>query len=301
MVCYHPLTGYYSREVGKSGKRGITFSRGASFSGLSIKLPCGQCIGCRLERSRQWAMRCMHEKRLHVDNAFVTLTYDNKYLPAGGTLVKRDLQLFMKRLRNARGSGVRFYACGEYGDVNRRPHYHAILFNVAFPDKVFHSRSKGGEPLYTSGELSEFWPFGFSIIGDVTFDSAAYVARYIMKKVTGKAAETAYDVVDGDGVVTTRIPEFTVMSRRPGVGRGWFDKYGQETYAHDNCVVKGRLVRPPRFYDGMFEILEPERMRAIKSERKRRAALQRDENLIDRRLVRERVQELNLKALKREV
>lgn len=301
MPCYHPLTGYYSQEIGKSGKRGITFSRGASFSGLPIKLPCGQCIGCRLERSRQWAMRCLHEKRLHVDNCFVTLTYDNKYLPSGGTLVKRDLQLFMKRLRNERGPGIRFYACGEYGDVNRRPHYHAILFNVDFPDKVIHSRAKRGEWLYTSAELSRLWTFGFSVIGDVSFDSAAYVARYVMKKVTGKAAETAYDVVDGDGVVVTRIPEFTVMSRRPGVGRGWFDKYGQETYAHDSVVVNGRLVRPPRFYDGMFEIAEPERMRELKQARKRRAALQGEENLIDRRLVREKVQELNLKALKREL
>lgn len=306
MPCYHPLTAYYSKEIGKSGKRGITFNRAASFSGNALRVPCGQCVGCRLERSRQWAMRCLHEKRLHKDNCFVTLTYDNEHLPVGGTLVKRDLQLFMKRLRNELGNGVRFYACGEYGDLNRRPHYHVLLFNVAFPDKLLWKQSKRGEPLYTSRTLGDMWPFGFHSIGDITFESAAYVARYVMKKVTGKLAASHYDVVDGDGVVHARIPEFTVMSRGGragggGIGIGWYEKYGAETYTHDSVVVRGRLVRPPRFYDGKFELVDPVRMSEIKKDRKRKAALQYKENLIDRRLVREKVQELNLKALKREV
>ncbi|AXH74940.1 MAG: replication initiator protein [Microviridae sp.] len=306
MPCYHPLTAYYSKEIGKSGKRGITFNRSASFSGQALRVPCGQCIGCRLEKSRQWAMRCMHEKRLHKDNCFVTLTYDNEHLPVGGTLVKRDLVLFLKRLRNAKGPGVRFYACGEYGDLNRRPHYHVLLFNASFPDKLLWKHAKRGEPLYTSAELGSYWPFGFHSIGDVTFDSAAYVARYVMKKVTGPKAGSHYDVVDGDGVVHRRIAEFTNMSRggrsgAGGIGKGWFDKYGAETYAHDSVVMNGRLVRPPRYYDGKFEVADPSAMADIKRLRKRRAALQYKENLIDRRLVREKVQELNLKNLKREV
>lgn len=301
MPCYHPLTGFYSREVGKSGKRGITFDRGSSFSGVPIKLPCGQCVGCRLERSRQWAMRCLHEKRLHRDNCFVTLTYDEEHLPVGGTLVKRDLQLFMKRLRNERGKGVRFYACGEYGDINRRPHYHAILFNVAFPDRRHFQTSKAGHRLDVSKELAAIWGNGHCLIGDVTFDSAAYVARYVMKKVTGDRAASHYDVVDGDGVVHARLPEFTLMSRRPGIGMGWYVKYGDETYRHDSVIVRGREVRPPRYYDGKLELTNPELLLLIKKRRKARAALQYSENLIDRRLVRERVTELNLKQLKREV
>lgn len=301
MPCYHPLTGYYSREVGKSGKRGITFDRGSSFSGVPIKMPCGQCIGCRLERSRQWAMRCLHEKRLHRDNCFVTLTYDQEHLPPYGTLVKTDLSKFMKRLRNARGAGIRFYGCGEYGDINRRPHYHVILFNVAFADKRLYSRNKRGEPLYHSKELASYWPFGFNIIGDVTFESAAYVARYVMKKVTGAKAQSHYDVVDGDGVIFRRESEFTLMSRNPGIGKGWFVKYGEETYHHDSVIIRGKEVRPPRFYDGKFEIDNPDRMREIKAARKRKAALQYSENLVDRRRVRERVVELGLKAKKREI
>lgn len=301
MPCFHPLSGFYSKEVGKSGKRGITFDRGASFSGVRIPIPCGRCVGCRLEHSRQWAMRCLHEKRLHKDNCFVTLTYAPDKLPPYGTLVKRDLQLFMKRLRNARGSGVRFYACGEYGDVNRRPHYHAILFGVAFTDMVHQSTTKGGHKLYTSAELSRYWVDGFHTIGDVNFDTAAYVARYVMKKVTGPLAANHYDVVDGDGVVFRRLPEFTNMSRRPGIGSGWYKRYGAETYAHDNVVVNGKKVRPPRFYDGMLELTDPTRLLELKKERKLRAALHRADNMVDRRRVRERVTELTLKQLKREV
>lgn len=306
MVCYHPLKGYYSREIGKSGKRGITFDRGSSFSGVSIPIPCGQCVGCRLEKSRQWAMRCLHEKRLHKDNCFVTLTYNNDHLPTAGTLVKRDLQLFMKRLRNELGSGIRFYACGEYGELNLRPHYHAILFNVTFKDRKYYATTKGGFRLDTSVTLNRIWsddrgPIGFATIGEVNFETAAYVARYVMKKVTGPNAHKKYDVVDADGVITARIPEFTVMSRRPGVGKGWFDRYGNETYAHDNCIINGRTVRPPRYYDGKFELTDAAALLEIKRKRKRKAALQYRENLIDRRLVREKVVELNLANIKREL
>ena len=108
MPCYCPITAYYGKDVSKTGKRRIVFSRDASFSGVTLKLPCGQCIGCRLEKSRQWAVRCMHEKQMHPFNEFVTLTYDDAHLPEGGALVKRHLQLFFKRLRKKFGKGVRF-------------------------------------------------------------------------------------------------------------------------------------------------------------------------------------------------
>lgn len=300
MPCYRPLSGYYSKVVNPAtGKRGITFNRGASFSGAKIPIPCGQCVGCRLEKSRQWAMRCLHEKRLHKENCFVTLTYANEHLPPAGTLVKRDLSLFMKRLRNEFGDGIRFYGCGEYGDVTRRPHYHVILFNFALTDRKFYKNTKGGHRLDTSATLERIWGRGFCTVGDVTFDSAAYVARYVMKKVTGDAASKHYLVVDGDGVVHCRLPEFTLMSRNPGVGKKWYDKFGSETYSHDNCVVNGRLVRPPRYYDGKFELTDPVKMVEIR--KKRKAARQYSEGLVDRRLVRERVQELNMRELKREL
>ena len=135
MPCFGPLVAYYAAEVSESGKRRLVFDKRHSHSGVKIQLPCGQCIGCRLERSRQWAIRCMHEKSLYSLSSFLTLTYDDDHLPPNGTLVKRDFQLFMKRLRWEMGDGIRFFACGEYGDGNLRPHYHALLFNVDFPDK----------------------------------------------------------------------------------------------------------------------------------------------------------------------
>lgn len=296
MPCYAPLTGFYSKDVGKSGKRGITFDRGASFSGVSIKLPCGQCIGCRLERSRQWAVRCMHEKQMHTDSCFVTLTYGDDYLPEGGTLVKSHMSLFVKRLHNrllrSRGRGIRFYGCGEYGEQYGRPHYHLLIFGYDFLDKKLSQRNKRGEPLYTSSELSELWTFGHHAIGSVTFDSAAYCARYIMKKVTGEFAQDYYDVMTSDGQIVSRVPEFTNMSRRPGIGLTWFKKYGSHAYKWDSVVINGKEVRPPRYYDVQYELVDSSRLAALKSKRKRQALKHRSDNTPERRRVRETVQYL---------
>lgn len=292
MPCYAPLTAYYSKEVGPSGKRGITFSRDASFSGVAMKLPCGQCVGCRLEKSRQWAMRCMHEKQMHDTSCFLTLTYDDEHLPAGGTLVKRHLQLFMKRLRKERGDGIRFYACGEYGETTFRPHYHILLFNCDFRDKRFFKNARGGDKLYTSASLERLWSMGFAVVGSVTFDSAAYCARYIMKKVTGAPAREHYEVVDSDGVLHHREPEFTVMSRRPGIGLRWFQKYGDQVYTWDSVIMNGREVRPPRYYDTKFELVDSDRLEALKLKRRRSRDVA--ENRPDRLRVREVVAKAGL-------
>lgn len=299
MPCYAPLTAFRSKEFGPTGKRGITFDRNASFSGLAMQLPCGQCIGCRLEKSRQWAVRCMHEKQLHEDNCFVTLTYAPEHEPEGGTLVKRDLVLFMKRLRKEMGNGIRFYACGEYGERLGRPHYHLILFGCDFPDKKFYSSAKRGEKLYTSDCLRKLWPFGHNVIGDVTFDSCAYVARYIMKKVTGDNAGSHYQVLDENGVVYDQLPEFTNMSRRPGIGLPWFEKFGDHSYKFDKVVINGKEVRPPRYYDTKYEVLDADRLAMLKRKRQRKAAKSRKENLPDRRRVRETVAHAKLSLNKR--
>lgn len=295
------MTGFYSKVIGKTGKRGITFNRDLSHTGVPLKIPCGQCAGCRLEKSRQWAMRCLHEKRLHNRNCFATLTYDNEHLPPGGTLVKRDLQLFMKRLRKAKHDGIRFYACGEYGDINKRPHYHVLLFNLDFDDKRQVGTNRRGDRYYDSNELRNLWSMGHVLLGDVTFDSAAYVARYVMKKITGDKADAHYTVMDQHGELISRLPEFTVMSRRPGIGTGWFEKYGTETYNHDNCIVNGKPVRPPRFYDGKFELVDKARLDELKKIRRQKATANFKENLIDRRMVKERILYSHLHRLKREI
>lgn len=280
MPCYGPLTGYYSKELSGSGKRKIVFKKADSLTGIPLQLPCGQCIGCRLERSRQWAMRLVHEKRMHERSAFLTLTYDNEHLPPGGSLVVRDFQLFMKRLRKHAGiDRVRFFACGEYGDLNARPHYHAILFGYDFvADQRLFTRNSRGEPIYTSEVLRELWPMGFNAIGEVTFQSAAYVARYVVKKVTGERAADHYCVVDGDGVAFDRVPEFTLMSRRPGIGSSYYEKFGERVRQRDTVVVNGREVPPPRFYDAKTELLLGGAFAKLKRERKRKALLNRADN-----------------------
>lgn len=196
----------------------------------------------------------MHEASLYDRNCFLTLTYDDAHLPLNGSLVKRDFQLFMKRLRKRYGSKIRFYMCGEYGESPGdgksfgRPHYHALLFNHSFSDQRFFSRRQSGT-LFTSDSLSELWPFGFSVIGEVTFESAAYVSRYVMKKVTGEKAAAHY----GD-----RVPEFTTMSRgckrlgTGGIGKGWFEQFKSDVYPRDGVVVRGHIARPPRFYDDLL-------------------------------------------------
>jgi len=280
MPCAKPLQAFYSKEVNSvTGKRGITFQRSASFSGAPLWLPCGKCPMCRLEQGRQWAMRCLHEKLMYKDNVFLTLTYDDVHLPYNGSLVRRDLTLFMKRLREFKGPGIRFFACGEYGDLNARPHYHVLLFNCDFSDKLFYSKNARGDVYYTSKCVSDLWPDGFNILGDVTFDSAAYVARYCLKKVSGVRGVSA---VYGD-----REPEFTAKSNRPGLGTAYYLKYGNEVRAHDNVIVHGKEVRPPRFYDSMTEVVDPALFLIIKKNRLKKARLFRADNCVDRRRVRE--------------
>jgi hypothetical protein len=227
----------------------------------SLELPCGQCIGCRLERSRQWAMRCLHESSLYEDNSFITLTYDESNLPAGGSLNYPDFQRFMKRLRKNSKRPVRFYMGGEYGESTLRPHFHACLFGFDFSDKVYFRKSASGEKIYTSKFLESLWPFGLSSIGNVTFQSAAYIARYCVQKVTGDAADLHYscpEFVDEDGVIRNSVvPEFNHMSLKPGIGAKWLEKYQTDVFPRDYVVINGVKTKPPKYYDVLFERESP--------------------------------------------
>lgn len=246
----------------------LFFSIREGFHDLPVVVPCGQCTGCRLERSRQWAIRCMHEAALYEDNCFITLTYRDECIPEDGSLDRRAFPLFMKRLRKVIcPRKVRYFHAGEYGDESGRPHYHACLFGFDFGDKVPWTVRRGF-PVWRSGLLESLWPFGLSEIGSVSFESAAYVARYIMKKVTGEAAADHYLVCDGDtGVVTSRMPEYTTMSRRPGIGRPWLDLYKCEVYPSDGVVVRGKLMKPPRAYDVAMDLISPQTMRRVRARR----------------------------------
>lgn len=286
MPCFHPLTGWRVR-TGRlpNGKWPITFSAKDGFLDLPVTVPCGRCLGCRLERSRQWALRCVHEAMLHDANSFITLTYAPEYLPPFGSLDPEALRNFWKRLRYYLGGDkVRYYACGEYGSRLSRPHYHAICFGCGFPDKELF-KVRRGVRYYVSPLLQRAWPFGFSLIGEVTFESAAYVARYCLKKMTGDRVEEYYG---------NRLPEFSTMSRKPGIAHDWIEKYWADVYPHDYCIVRnGTKCRPPRYYDNVFEMIDEEEYQQVIAARRRRAALaQADPDNSPRRMaVKEAIQE----------
>lgn len=268
MPCYRPLSGYRSQTVNESGKRSIVFNINAGFSDMPVELPCGQCIGCRLERSRQWAIRCTHEASLWEQNAFITLTYSPEHLPPDNSLNVEHFQLFMKRLRKKFGTGIRYFHCGEYGEKFKRPHYHACLFNFDFPDKQLLRLNHDGDKLYTSEVLNEIWGKGHTIIGDVTFESAAYCARYITKKITGENSESHYQhICEISGEITQRKPEYTTMSRRPGIGMGWFEKYNSEIFANDFIFLNGKKLRPPKYYNQKYELINYDYYQIIKKKR----------------------------------
>ncbi len=271
MPCYRPLEGF------RSPSGGIVFSRHLSI-GLKMTVPCGQCIGCRLERSRQWAVRCMHEASLHWHNSYVTLTYNDENLPLYGSLAKEDFQKFVKRMR--KHHAFRYFHCGEYGEKDRRPHYHALLFGLDFADKVPWRMSKGHQ-LFRSPELETFWTAGICEVGAVSFESAAYVARYCVKTLQNlkyrskdrdsylAALERDYERVDSEtGEIVTVDREYVTMSRRPGIGRGWFEKFGTEVFPSDEVIVRGKSCKPPRFYDYLHDLEDPRAHEGVVSDRR---------------------------------
>lgn len=265
MPCFHPLRAY-TAEGG-----GVTFKSPTTHAGNPIDLACGQCIGCRLQRASDWALRCVHEAQLHPQNAYVTLTYEESNLPSGGSLQYRDFQLFMKRLRKSNPRRlIRFYMCGEYGDLNKRPHFHACLFNIDFTsDQVYWSKNKNGDPLYTSPTLSKLWPLGHATAGQVTLQSAGYCARYILQKVTGDAADPHYK---------GRTPEFNRMSlggrsANGGIGAAWVSRFRSDVFPCDYVVdAVGRKHRVPRYYDRLNERFNASDLDQVKASRELRAS-----------------------------
>lgn len=272
MSCYKPLKCWRILDTA-SGKYSISFKdpqASESKTRQGIQIACGQCIGCREDRSKAWAIRAYHELKYHPQSCFITLTFDPEHLDPTGSLQKRDFQLFMKRLRkHFNGLQIRYFHVGEYGAKYGRPHHHAILFGVDFVDKVLFSTDKG-LPVYTSLTLEKLWTFGFSTVGAADFDSAAYIARYCTKKLSGKAAE-AYE---------GKLPEYNSMSRMPvaegeggGIGWRWYNEFGEkECFDQDFIVLRGgSKMKPPKYYDRQYEIDNPVKFDKIRAVRLQRA------------------------------
>jgi hypothetical protein len=307
MSCFNPVSAVLTERLNKNGNRIVEFG---AVDGEPIFVKCNNCIGCRLDYSREWATRITHEAQLHDDNCFITLTYNDDNIPRDGSLVKKDIQNFIKRLRKSlempyclidekcrpvlykRGKKkgqpkmatstfkkIKYYYCGEYGDKNNRPHYHAIIFNHNFNDWVYLHTTDNGSDIYTSPTLEKIWGKGFVTIGTVTFESAAYIARYCVKKINGKMADTIdkitglkpyerCETVFGEIVEIYKVlPEFADMSRRPGIGRDWFNKYRSDCYPKDYTTINGMRIKPPKAYDRYLQEIDEQMYDEIKNGR----------------------------------
>lgn len=244
----------------------------------------------------------MHEAALYERNCFVTLTYDDEHLPARSSLDYSHFQKFMRRLRKEPGArnAVRFYMCGEYGSQMERPHFHACLFNWDFQDKTYWRTSAAGAKCYRSGQLERLWPYGHCEIGAVTFESAGYVARYCVAKVTGHNAQAHYRRVDlATGEIYSLTPEFNRMSLKPGLGARWLEKFRRDVYPHDYVVVRGHETRPCRYYDQLQSVYFPEEMEQIKFQREQQGRAAFEDNTPERLAVREEVTAARIRTLQR--
>lgn len=225
-----------------------------------VQVPCGRCIGCRLDYSRSWADRMMLELESFDGKAiFATLTYDNDHIhwsqfddadhPLFGTLDKRDCQLFMKRLRD-RFTGVRisYYLAGEYGPSTLRPHYHAILFGLTVDDLADRNldsfgKNELGQCYFKSDVLKEIWQNGNVLISDVSWKTCAYVSRYVTKKLYG-----AWSI---DYAVRNVEPEFSLMSKNPAIGLTYLRDHPEcldLQYLNISTEEGGRKIPLPKYF-----------------------------------------------------
>lgn len=246
----------------------------------------------------------MDESRCHDLSIFVTLTYSDENLPSGSTLVKAHFQSFMKRLRSFHGAPIRYYHCGEYGETTNRPHYHALLFGIDFADKKKHSVNPQGQTLYKSETLEKLWGFGHCLIGQVTFETAAYTARYCVKKINGEKQAEAYRMVDLEtGETFERIPPYSTMSLKPGIGAKHYDAYATSFFPRDSAICRGKETPVPRYYFRRLEAVDPKAAKAIKAKRIRKAATpeRKADSTPERLLVRKTVREAKISLLSRKL
>lgn len=282
MSCFHPLTRVvYPVDANINPDTGKYNGFVTSWVPLEMRrpdlqytdIPCGKCRGCRLDYAREWANRMFLEAALSPDDScwFVTLTYDDEHIPfsesGNPTLVKRDVQLYLKRLRRAHESDrVRFFAAGEYGDTSFRPHYHMIVFGLHLDDLQFYRLSRHGYPLYNSASLSKCWtdssgcPKGFVVVSPASWETMSYTARYTLKKLKGNDG-LLYDEL---GI----LPPFSLMSRRPGIGG---DAYSPGLFDQEYIYIAGRKITPPKYLKSLYERFDPADYEDYAADRKERA------------------------------
>lgn len=290
MPCTRPLTGYRRPDGAVSFK---------AYSAERLTIACGQCEGCRVNRKAEWATRLLHEAQTTEEDgkrsSFITLTYNEKWCPKDYGLNRRDVQLFLKKLRHHLGM-FRYYLAGEYGPENQRPHYHAILFGIDFGnDRIPIGRNERGDTRYLSPVLERIWGMGRTEVGSVTPASAAYVAKYCTTKKNGNLAHEHY-LRHKDGISWHVEPEFALMSLKPGIGATWYRRYKSDVFPSDETVVEGRQVKTPRYYDTLLEREDEEGLSRVKEARLLRATENAHDNTPERLRVKEEIMKLRAKT-----
>lgn len=265
MACFKPFEAY------RAPNGGIAFDSKSGYADQPIKIPCRRCIGCRVDYSRSWAARCLHEAKLHTASCVVSLTYDDVNLPPGGSLRKRDVQLFLKRLRKRIAPGkVSYLYCGEYGDNFDRPHYHIIIFGY-WPQDSRPWRKIGSVQYYRSPALEKDWSLGNVELSQLTYTAARYVAGYVFKKIYGDHAEDHYKRIDPQtGEIHQVLPEFINMSTRPAIGKRWFERYSDDYFPSDFIVVDGKKFAVPSYYFKLLKKREEQQAKQIKATRRKK-------------------------------
>jgi hypothetical protein len=253
----------------------------------AIEIPCGQCMACRLNYSTEWAMRITAEATLYERNCFITLTYDDAHMPANGQLVKKDLQDFKKRLREKyagynevpgivlkpnQTNPIRTFDSGEYGDNFGRPHYHLAVLNFKPLDLKYHNTNYNNDcQTYRSPSIEKLWGKGYVVIGDLTAESASYVARYVTKKINGKDKDFHYNQIDPEtGEIVTMLQEFATMSRRPGIGMPFLSKYPEDCSHGTMLLHKQHGVmhkRTPKYFENKLAEINPTLVEQLKAKR----------------------------------
>jgi len=249
-------------------------------------------MGCRLDKARAWALRLHLEGQQHSRSCFITLTYDEEFIPYGNSLLPDDLSRFIKRLRkHLSPDRIRYYGVGEYGGTTERPHYHAIIFGYDFPDRSIYI-DRGDYTIDNSGILTKLWPFGHATVQTNTLETAAYVAKYAVKKITGEKAKEHYQRIDTEtGELYQRFPEFARMSTRPGIGKDWLKKYHKDLYPKGYVTNgKGQKMAPPEYFNKLYEKWFPEQFKKMRDENKEENFKRYKEANEDRLIAREKIQ-----------
>lgn len=262
-MCTAPLTAYRPRKRNENGKAPLVFSVKEGHKDQTVQIKCGQCIECKMEHARQWAIRCMCEQQITEEkgkrSCFATFTYNEENVPYvesesmegvyHQTLFKRDMQLYIKRVRK-KGYKFRYFCAGEYGGRFERPHYHAIIFGYVPTGLQLVDISDSGYNVYNSDEMDEDWTHGLTYVQELCFETAFYCAGYALKKLSGKGEyfEKKYGVKDASEYYDGKQPEFVTMSRRPGIGAEFYDKYRKDMYPKDRLKMNNVEMLPPRFF-----------------------------------------------------